>query len=271
MKIILTLLALTWAIGLQAQTDDVESQIFTVVEDMPEFPGGEKALLNFLDSIEYPKEAMDNNIEGSVFLRVIIEKDGSIGAVEVAKSSRSILLDESAIAHVRNMPQWKPGRQNGKLVRVQYYVPIRFKLTDEESLFFGMEEISEMPEFSELSSDTIIFTMVEEMPEYPGGQDGLMKYLASIIYPSKAKENDIVGTVYAKFVIEKDGEVRNVEVARSSGAGILDSAVVSHVQAMPAWKPGIQRGKPVRVQYVVPVKFFLAGGKSPADKKKKRN
>ncbi|MDZ4845784.1 MAG: energy transducer TonB [Chitinophagales bacterium] len=119
-------------------------------------------------------------------------------------------------------------------------------------------------------SDSIVFTMVEEMPEYAGGQDGLMKYLASIVYPIKAKDNDIEGTVYAKFIIEKNGEVGNVEVAKSSGAGILDSAVVSHVQAMPAWKPGTQQGKPVRVQYVVPVKFYLSGG-SPPQKKKKRD
>ncbi len=117
-------------------------------------------------------------------------------------------------------------------------------------------------------NDSEVFTMVEETPEFPGGQDSLLRYLGSITYPVYAKENDITGAVYAKFVIEKNGDVSSVEVARSSGSAILDSAVVAHVRLMPAWKPGTQQGKPVRVEYVVPIKFNLVGAEKP--KKKKR-
>ena len=130
MKTSIILFALLWAAGLQAQSNDIKSQVFTVVEAMPEYPGGEEALMNFLGSIKYPKEAMDKNIEGSVYLRFIIEKDGSIETIEIARGSGSELLNEAAIAHVKNMQQWKPGRQNGKPVRVQYIVPIKFVLTD---------------------------------------------------------------------------------------------------------------------------------------------
>lgn len=120
------------------------------------------------------------------------------------------------------------------------------------------------------ADDSLVLVMVEEMPAYPGGQDALLQYLGTIEYPDSAKENDITGAVYAKFVIEKDGTVGNVEVAKSSGYAILDSAVVNHVRLMPAWKPGMQQGKPVRVEYVVPIKFSLVGRLKP-EKKNKRD
>lgn len=102
-----------------------------------------------------------------------------------------------------------------------------------------------------------IFQIVEEMPEFPGGQEGLLKYLAGITYPPIARENDIEGTVYIKFVIDKSGQVTNVEVARGADK-ILNEAALNHVKKMPAWKPGKQRGKAVKVQYVVPIRFRLS-------------
>lgn len=102
-----------------------------------------------------------------------------------------------------------------------------------------------------------IFQIVEDMPEFPGGQEGLLKYLAGITYPPIARENDIEGTVYIRFVIDKSGQVTNVEVARGADK-ILNEAALGHVKKMPAWKPGKQRGKPVKVQYVVPIKFRLS-------------
>jgi periplasmic protein TonB len=109
----------------------------------------------------------------------------------------------------------------------------------------------------EVVKEDEIFQIVEEMPEFPGGQDGLVKYLGSITYPPIARENDIEGTVYVKFVIDKNGQVTNAEVARGADK-ILNEAALAHVKKMPAWKPGKQRGKPVRVQYVVPIKFKLS-------------
>jgi protein TonB len=102
-----------------------------------------------------------------------------------------------------------------------------------------------------------IFQIVEDMPEFPGGQEGLLKYLAGITYPPIARENDIEGTVYIRFVIDKAGQVTNVEVARGTDK-ILNEAALNHVKKMPAWKPGKQRGKPVKVQYVVPIRFRLS-------------
>ena len=102
-----------------------------------------------------------------------------------------------------------------------------------------------------------IFTVVESMPEFPGGMGALMKYLAeNIKYPSLAKESGIQGRVFINFVVEPDGSISNVKVLRGIGGG-CDEEAVRVVKNMPKWKPGMQRGKPVRVSYNLPVKFTL--------------
>ena len=103
-----------------------------------------------------------------------------------------------------------------------------------------------------------IFTVVEEMPEFPdGGQAGLLQYLAnSIKYPSIAQENGIQGRVICTFVVNKDGKIVDAEVLRGVDPS-LDKEALRVINSMPPWKPGKQRGKPVRVKYTVPITFRL--------------
>ena len=102
-----------------------------------------------------------------------------------------------------------------------------------------------------------VFLVVEVAPEYTGGENALMTYLSeNILYPQVARESNIQGTVYVSFIIEKNGEVSNIKVMRGIGGG-CDEEAVRVVQSMPKWKPGTQRGKPVRVQFNWPVRFIL--------------
>lgn len=102
-----------------------------------------------------------------------------------------------------------------------------------------------------------IFTIVEEMPEFPGGMQKLADYLGkNIKYPQMARESGIQGRVFVNFVVEPDGSVSNVNVMRSLGGG-CDEEAMRVVKAMPKWKPGKQRGKAVRVSYILPVNFKL--------------
>lgn len=102
-----------------------------------------------------------------------------------------------------------------------------------------------------------IFQVVENMPEFPGGRAKLMQYLATHIkYPPYAKEAGIQGRVFINFVVEKDGSITAVKVLRGIGGG-CDEEAVRVVKSMPKWKPGMQRGKPVRVSFNLPVKFTL--------------
>jgi len=102
-----------------------------------------------------------------------------------------------------------------------------------------------------------VFLIVEQMPKFPGGDEALRKYLAqSVKYPVIAQENGIQGRVFVSFVVNKNGEVTNVKVARPFDPN-LDKEAVRVVQSMPKWEPGMQRGKAVKVSYTVPINFVL--------------
>ncbi len=107
------------------------------------------------------------------------------------------------------------------------------------------------------TDDAPVFFIVEEMPEFPGGNLELRKYIAnSVKYPVIAQENGIQGRVYVQFVVGIDGGVTLVKVARGVDPN-LDKEAIRVVQSMPKWKPGKQRGKAVKVSYTVPINFVL--------------
>lgn len=111
-----------------ASNTESSSGVYSVCEQMPKFPGGFKALGNFIDSnIHYPVDALAKNIQGRVVVKLIVEKDGSISSPMVVRSV-SPSLDKEALRVVKSMPKWNPGQQNGKKVRVEYFVPVSFKL-----------------------------------------------------------------------------------------------------------------------------------------------
>jgi len=110
----------------------VEGEIYTIVEEMPEYEGGQEALMAYLQKVNYPDEVKDAEIEGSVFVQFVVDKQGRIGNVEIVRSSMNELLDDAAYSHISNMPEWtKAGRHNGEYVNVKYTVPFQFKLADD--------------------------------------------------------------------------------------------------------------------------------------------
>jgi protein TonB len=124
----------------------------------------------------------------------------------------------------------------------EYQAPVAVKQEEEE-------EVQEQE----------IFQVVENAPAFPGGDMARMKFLQdNIKYPQMARESGIQGTVYVTFVVERNGSVTDVKILRGIGGG-CDEEAVRVVQNMPKWEPGKQRGKPVRVQFNMPIKFTLAG------------
>ena len=106
----------------------VQGDVFDVVEEMPQYPGGPQELFKFLsENVQYPAEAEKAGIQGRVILTFVVEKDGSISKPTVVKSVDP-LLDAEAVRVISAMPNWKPGKQNGKVVRVKYTVPLSFNL-----------------------------------------------------------------------------------------------------------------------------------------------
>ena len=120
-----------------------------------------------------------------------------------------------------------------------------------EIVYVPVQAEEEEPEEQE------IFDVVENMPEFPGGQAALMSYLAkNIKYPTIAQENGTQGRVIIQFVVNRDGSIVDARVARGVDP-YLDKEALRVVNSMPKWKPGMQRNKPVRVKYTVPVMFRL--------------
>lgn len=105
-----------------------KEEVFMVAEQMPEFPGGMKELLKFLqDNLKYPENAMKNNVQGRVIVQFVVEKDGTLTEFKVARSVDPD-LDAEALRVLQTMPKWKPGMQRGEVVRVKFTVPVSFKL-----------------------------------------------------------------------------------------------------------------------------------------------
>lgn len=118
----------------------------------------------------------------------------------------------------------------------------------EVEVFEAEEEVEEEDE---------IFLIVEDPASFPGGDAALMKYLGkNVKYPQMAKENGIQGTVFVNFVVGKNGKIRDIKVIRGVNK-LLDNEAIRVVKAMPAWKPGKQRGKPVSVSFNLPIRFTL--------------
>ena len=216
-----------------------EDKVFEKLDVLPEFPGGGKAMMQWISqNMQYPKNAVDGNIEGRVIVSFIVEKDGSISNVEVKKSVHE-LLDKEALRVINAMPKWKPGMQDGQPARARFFVPISFKT----------QQSAEVKEK--------VFEDLDNMPEFPGGGKAMMEWLSqNIQYPKEAVDGKIEGRVMISFVIEKDGSVSNAKVIRGIDES-LDNEALRVVNAMPNWKPGMQDGQPARARFTIPVSFKL--------------
>ena len=112
----------------QPEPQDSRTEVYESVDQMPEFPGGEMEMMKYLSqNIKYPENAAKNDIQGRVVLRFVVEKTGEIGEIKVLRSVDEE-LDAEAVRVVRSMPNFTPGRKNGKAVAVWYALPISFKL-----------------------------------------------------------------------------------------------------------------------------------------------
>ena len=227
-------------LSLSSKSREMNEQVFTVVEKMPSFPGGDAELLKYIaTNIKYPKESQDNGEQGRVICSFIVGRDGSVNNPEVLRGVTP-LLNEEAVRVINTMPRWNPGMQRGKAVAVKYTVPITFRLKS------PVEEAKE---------ETL--TVVDVMPQYPGGDRELLKFIAqSIKYPTDAQEAGVQGRVICSFVVDKKGTIVEPKIIRGIDPS-LDAEALRVIGMMPRWTPGRQDGKAVRVLYTVPITFRL--------------
>jgi len=123
-----TLIDVAPVISAPKEEEEETAEVFFIVEDMPEFPGGEAALRAYIaNSIKYPVIAQENGIQGKVYVTFVVGKDGSVSNATIARGVDPS-IDKEALRVVNSLPKWKPGKQRGKAVNVSYTVPINFVL-----------------------------------------------------------------------------------------------------------------------------------------------
>ena len=369
--------------------DDNPDKIHQVVEVQPEFPGGMKEMMKFIqNSLKYPEAAKAAGVEGKAFVQFVVKSDGSIDNVEIMHSSGNESLDAEALRVVKAMPKWRPAMNKGEAVNVKFVLPIVYKLPKEangngiymsegnkENLLVvsggaiydgdineidpGTIESVEIVKFPDLTPELqeklkqtgkeavmyintkkeksnsaagneAVFTVCEKMPEFPGGQQELMKYLrVNVKYPKEARDAEVMGKVFVRFLVNKEGAVvdasvlkgeyskyvysaeaislknhiakkqEELEILAADGVSkdilrrramelqelqvqayssieknggrsevkveagdaavkALEAEALRVVESMPKWNPGMQGGKPVYTQYVLPIMFRLS-------------
>ncbi len=223
-----------------------EPENYATVEQKPMFNGEDAGKFAFwvFDNIKYPEEAYKNDIQGRVTLQFTIAKDGKVTNVKILRSSGNQLLDDEAVRVVSMSPQWEPGKHNGKPVDVVFTFPVVFKLEGEKT---------------EAAGEAVAFSEVEQKPAFMGDEPvQFTKWVfGQLKYPEEAKEKQIQGRVTLQFTIAKDGKVKDINVARSSGSQILDDEAVRIVSMSPQWEPGKHKGEPVDVRFTFPLVFKL--------------
>ncbi len=246
--------------------NDPDNPVFEVVEQMPEFPdGGMSGMMQFLSkNIRYPVNAQKNGTQGRVTVQFIVNTDGSISNIGILRGVDPE-LDGEAVRVISAMPHWKPGTQGGKPVRVKYTVPVMFRLNDEKK-----EEFKPVPKIDESIvvvgyasqekspvEEDVVFEVVEQMPSFAGGMEGLMRYLSkNIKYPVAAQKAGAQGQVIVQVIIDSNGNVTNPKISKSVDPS-LDAEAIRVTSNMPKWQPGMQRGKAVNVRYTFPIEFKL--------------
>jgi len=219
---------------------------YIIVEQMPEYPGGSSALLEFIkNNLRYPQAAVTDKIEGRVILRFVVNTKGMVEDVVVLKGVHP-LLDAEAIRVVNQLSGWLPGAQGGKPVNVWYMVPVNFSLTPETRGVKAPEPFGKAP-----------FVNPEQMPQFPGGPQAMFLAIADRSqYPEEAKKQKQQGRVLVRFIVTSEGKVKD-PIVTESVYPLLDAEAIRVVGTLPDFKPGMQGGKPVDAYFTVPITFTL--------------
>ena len=219
-----------------------EKKVYDYVDENPTFPGGDNEMIKWIKAnINYPEEAKTSELYEILLCSSIVGKDGSLSDIKVnsSKTGESTLANE--LSHLlEQMPKWNPG--------VLYGCPVRALRTF--AITFAEGDII-------LGDKSKVLDIVEQMPQFRGGDAALMEYLNKAIkYPPVAEATGIQGRVVTTFVVERDGSITDVKVIKSVDPS-LDREAFRVVRSMPRWIPGKQKGSPVRVKFTLPVTFRL--------------
>lgn len=221
---------------------EVTEDIFVVVEEQPEFPGGLDAMMKFLaDSIVYPAEAKEKGIQGRVICNFVVMNDGSISDVEIVRGVDPV-IDAEAVRVLESMPNWKPGKQRGQVVNVRFTLPVVFRLNaPSDSNDDTSERVESKVIIDELMTDEAALSVsagIRQTYIFPGGDGEFLRYISqNIRYPVIAQENGIQGLITATLRFRSDGNIGSVHAKPDSGdEAMLSKEVLRVLTSMPNWE-----------------------------------
>ena len=230
-------------------------KIIEIPDIDPMYPGGSHEMTRFIaNSLRYPREAAENDIQGLVVYTFVVELDGSMSNFEIMHRAHP-LLDEEALRIIQSMPAWRPAVYKGENVRSTQYVPMYFKLNKG-----GARSSAQQRKVMPLDPNEPIFTIVDKMPQFPTGEDGLGRFISEFIkYPARAKQEGVQGRILCAFIVRKDGTISNLEVINGID-NELDNEALRVLSMMPKWTPGQNDNKTVNVKCILPIDFKIDEG-----------
>ncbi|SHM20992.1 TonB family protein [Hymenobacter psychrotolerans] len=241
--------------AIQAQTQPaIENKVFSYVEKMPEFPGGQQALFRTLSqTVVYPPEAVAKRVEGRVLVNFVVASTGQVQQVKLARGIDP-LLDAEALRAVAALPAFVPGKQAGKAVAVAYTLPITFKLPAEAPP-------APSPAGARPATEA-------HAPHPVGGQDALEAYLRTAAFPEAARQARFSGLVFVAVKVDSLGVLTSAkaqpgpmtkEQLKRVKPELL-SAAENLISKGPAWAPARKQGQPRRGSHLVPLVFDATAG-----------
>jgi TonB family protein len=252
-----------WSISLSAQAvSDQDTTIYTVLEEMPRFPGCEnidttltakaqcaqQQLLAFVyQNVVYPMAARMNGNEGTAVVSFIVEKDGAVTDPKIVRNLEGG-CGEEALRVVRLMEEyeikWTPGRKDGKPVRTRFNLPVRFRL-------------EELPPYVVSGRDTI-YTSFETPLEFEGGTEGLKAHMDKRLdYPPSGNDSCLIGTIEVQILVRKNGDVRilNMTDYNDLGFDFWYEAIDAATSTLGKWKLATYEGRQVTSTYDISMSF----------------
>jgi len=250
----------------------LEKVPFNLVEEVPLFKSCEKVPIieqqkcfnqeianHIKKNLNYPSFAYQNNIQGRVLAQFVINKNGEVTDLNLRGPYRGELLEEEAKRIINKLPKFKPGKHNGKTVKVKYGVPISFKIPGKAP--------SNIRKTNVVLKEIHNFNAIDQLPAFKNCQNSnnedcfnseLVKHVNNYFsYPTTAIDNNIEGKVLVYFVIDKDGDVVNITTRGPKGTKILEDATKKLFEKLPHFTPGKHKGKAVNVKHVFPLDFKL--------------
>jgi|JI9StandDraft_1071089.scaffolds.fasta_scaffold07696_3 TonB family protein len=233
------------------------SKVFTIVDQMPQFPGGDLAMFQYLASnVNYPEEASLAGISGVVYTSFVVQEDGSLRDITLLRGAHPA-LDAEALRVIGAMPPWEPGKHKSQVCCVQFNLPIRFSLGQSHQEQLKAQPPERMDPVLTRQDAPVIRDKVEVMPSFPGGEMALFKFIASNLkYPEKAQRQNAQGVVYLTFVIDETGVIRDPHVLKSPHSALSEESL-RIIGLMPVWEPGMQDGIRCSVKYNLPIRFTM--------------